>query len=60
MNFTLKFRGMNCYSDKRHPYSLNFLIAQDFVNNLKKITAFLGIDVNDSEMAKIARSTSFS
>ncbi|XP_031239681.1 sulfotransferase 6B1-like [Mastomys coucha] len=35
-------------------------MKKDFVKSLKKITAFLGIDVNDSEMGKIARSTSFS
>ncbi|XP_034368525.1 sulfotransferase 6B1-like [Arvicanthis niloticus] len=35
-------------------------MKKDFVKSLKKITAFLGIDVNDSEMGEIARSTSFS
>jgi hypothetical protein len=60
VDFALKFRGMNWYAFKRHACSLNLVFAQDFVKSLKKITAFLGIDVNDSEMAKIARSTSFS
>ncbi|OBS66496.1 hypothetical protein A6R68_04965 [Neotoma lepida] len=34
-------------------------MKNDFAKSLKKITAFLGISVNDSEMSKIARNTSF-
>lgn len=35
-------------------------MKKDFVKSLKKISAFLGISVTDSEMSKIARHTSFS
>ncbi|XP_028735694.1 sulfotransferase 6B1-like [Peromyscus leucopus] len=35
-------------------------MKNDFAKSLKKITAFLGISVNDSEMSKITRNTSFS
>ncbi|XP_051011646.1 sulfotransferase 6B1-like [Acomys russatus] len=35
-------------------------MKKDFVKSLKKITAFLGINVNDSEISKITQNTSFS
>nr|XP_048288553.1 sulfotransferase 1B1-like [Myodes glareolus] len=35
-------------------------MKKDFVKSLNKITAFLDIDVNDSDISKIARNTSFS
>ncbi|KAL1775765.1 sulfotransferase 6B1-like [Sigmodon hispidus] len=35
-------------------------MKKDFVKSLKKITAFLDISVNDSEMDKIAQNTTFS
>ncbi|XP_038174196.1 sulfotransferase 1C2-like [Arvicola amphibius] len=34
-------------------------MKKDFVKSLNKIADFLGIDVNDSDVSKIARSTSF-
>ncbi|XP_005364698.1 sulfotransferase 1C2-like [Microtus ochrogaster] len=35
-------------------------MKKDFVKSLNKITDFLGFDVNDSDISKIARNTSFS
>uniref|UniRef100_H0W9U7 Sulfotransferase n=1 Tax=Cavia porcellus TaxID=10141 RepID=H0W9U7_CAVPO len=65
--FELFLQGEGEYSDglvlkflKLFFFFFFLLFAQDFSKSLKKITTFLGINVNDSEVNKIAQKTSFS
>lgn len=49
-----------CFNELHFYTYIYLLFAQDPSKNIKKITTFLGLNVSDSEINKIAWKTSFS